>query len=79
MIAIRATRIRTGGMSASQNDNSVARSRSLLWMEMLWESTNTTALEEDRKEEILALFRALVRDSRSNQEVREYVPWEPLW
>ncbi len=66
-------------MSASQNDNSVARSRSLLWMEMLWESTNTTALEEDRKEEILALFRALVRDSRSKQEVREYVPWEPLW
>jgi hypothetical protein len=48
-------------------------------MEMLWESTNTTALEEDRKEEILALFRALVRDSRSKQEVREYVPWEPLW
>jgi hypothetical protein len=66
-------------MSAGQNDNSTARSRSLLWMEMLWESTNTTAVEEDRKEEILALFRALVRDSRSKQEVREYVPWEPLW
>jgi hypothetical protein len=66
-------------MSADQNDNSTARSRSLLWMEMLWESTNTTAVEEDRKEEILALFRALVRDSRSKQEVREYVPWEPLW
>jgi hypothetical protein len=66
-------------MSAGQNDNSVARSRSLLWMEMLWESTNTTALEEDRKEEVLALFRALVRDSMSMQEVREYVPWEPLW
>jgi hypothetical protein len=66
-------------MSAGQNDNSVARMRSLLWMEMLWESTNTTALEEDRKEEVLALFRALVRDSMSMQEVREYVPWEPLW
>jgi hypothetical protein len=66
-------------MSAGQNDNSVARSRSLLWMEMLWESTNSTALEEDRKEEVLALFRALVRDSTSMQEVREYVPWEPLW
>jgi hypothetical protein len=66
-------------MSAGQNDNSVARMRSLLWMEMLWESTNTTALEEDRKEEVLALFRTLVRDSMSMQEVREYVPWEPLW
>jgi hypothetical protein len=66
-------------MSEAQSDSSVARSRSLLWMEMLWESTNSTALEEDRKEEVLALFRALVRDSTSMQEVREYVPWEPLW
>ncbi len=66
-------------MSEAQSDSSVARMRSLLWMEMLWESTNTTALEEDRKEEVLALFRALVRDSTSKQEVREYVPWEPLW
>jgi hypothetical protein len=66
-------------MSEARSDSSVARIRSILWMEMLWESTNTTALEEDRKEEVLALFRALVRDSRSKQEVREYVPWEPLW
>ena len=66
-------------MSEARSDSSVARMRSLLWMEMLWESTNTTALEEDRKEEVLALFRALVRDSMSMQEVREYVPWEPLW
>ncbi len=66
-------------MSEAQSDSSVARMRSLLWMEMLWESTNSTALEEDRKEEVLALFRALVRDSTSKQEVREYVPWEPLW
>ncbi len=66
-------------MSEARSDSSVARMRSLLWMEMLWESTNTTAREEDRKEEVLALFRALVRDSTSKQEVREYVPWEPLW
>ena len=66
-------------MSEARSDSSVARIRSLLWMEMLWESTNTTALEERRKEEVLALFRALVRDSMSMQEVREYVPWEPLW
>jgi hypothetical protein len=63
----------------SPKRNSVARTRSLLWMEMLWEGTNTTVREEDRKEEVLAVFRTLVRDSRSKQEVREYVPWEPLW
>jgi hypothetical protein len=66
-------------MSEAQSDNSEARTRSLLWMEMLWEGTNTTALEEERKEEVLALFRGLVEDSSSKQEVREYVPLEPPW
>jgi hypothetical protein len=66
-------------MSEARGENSVARKRSLLWMEMLWEATNTTAQEEERKEEVLGLFRGLVRDSRSEREVREYVPWEPLW
>jgi hypothetical protein len=66
-------------MSASQSENSEARTRSLLWMEMLWEGANTTAREEDRKEEVLEVFRELARDSRSKQKVREYVPWEPLW
>ena len=48
-------------------------------MDTLWEGTNTTAQEESRKEEVLAVFRELARDSRSKQKVREYVPWEPLW
>jgi hypothetical protein len=48
-------------------------------MDMLWEGANTTAREEDRKEEVLEAFRELARDSRSKQKVREYVPWEPLW
>jgi hypothetical protein len=47
-------------------------------MEMLWEGANTTALEEDRKEEVLAVFRDLARDSKGG-EVREYVPREPRW
>jgi hypothetical protein len=47
-------------------------------MEMLWRGANTAALEEDRKEEVLAVFRELARDSRCG-EVREYVPWEPRW
>src|SRR3712207_45832 len=66
-------------MSEAQSENSAARKRSLLWMEMLWEATNTTAQEEERKEEVLGLFRELVTDSSSRQEIREYVPWEPLW
>jgi hypothetical protein len=47
-------------------------------MEILWEGANTAALEEDRKEEVLAVFRELARRSKGG-EVREYVPWEPRW
>jgi hypothetical protein len=49
------------------------------WIESLWEGTNTTAREEEKKDEALAVFRELVRESRSQGEVREYVPWQPLW
>jgi hypothetical protein len=66
-------------MNEAKSENSKAVMRSLLWMEKLWEGTNTTAQEERRKEEILALFRGRVKDSESKQEVREYVPWGPLW
>jgi hypothetical protein len=55
------------------------RDRNLRWMEALWEGASTSAREEDQKEEVLAVFRALVRESRSAREVREYVPWRPLW
>jgi hypothetical protein len=53
--------------------------RNLRWLESLWEGTSTTAREEDEKEEVLAVFRELVRESKSEREVREYVPWQPLW
>ena len=56
-----------------------ARERNLRWMEALWDGTSTSAKEEDHKEEVLAVFRALVRESRSEREIREYVPWQPLW
>jgi hypothetical protein len=65
-------------MSDAQGGNSEARTRSLRWMEMLWEGTNTTAGEENRKEEVLRVFRELASDSKC-EEVREYVPWEPWW
>ena len=55
------------------------RERNLRWMEALWEGTSTSAKEEDQKEVVLAVFRDLVRESRSEREVREYVPWQPLW
>ena len=47
-------------------------------MEELWEGANTAALEEGRKEEVLAGFRELARDSKGG-EVREYVSCEPRW
>jgi hypothetical protein len=65
-------------VSEIESQNSAARLRSLRWMEMLWEGANTTALEEDRKEEVLAVFRELARDSKDG-EIRQYVPWEPRW
>jgi hypothetical protein len=48
-------------------------------MESLWEGTSTTTREEKQKEEVLAVFRELARESRREGEVREYVPWAPLW
>jgi hypothetical protein len=48
-------------------------------MQMLWEGPATTAREENRKEEVLSVFRELARDSKREKEVREYVPWEPWW
>ncbi len=56
-----------------------ARTRTVRWIESLWEGTNTTAREEDRKEEVLGVFRELARESRSPGEIREYMPWQPLW
>ena len=56
-----------------------ARRRTVRWIESLWEGTNTSAREEDQKEEVLSVFRELARQSRSEGEVREYVPWRPLW
>jgi hypothetical protein len=56
-----------------------ARERNLRWMEALWEGPRTSSQEEDQTEEVLAVFRDLVRESRSERAVREYVPWRPLW
>ncbi len=66
-------------MNGAESKSSEARTRSLRWMEMLWEGANTAALEEARKEEVLAVFRKLARDAGREREVREYVPWEPRW
>ncbi len=56
-----------------------SRTRTVRWIESLWEGTSTTAREEDQKEEVLVVFRELVEETRSKGEVREYVPWQPLW
>ena len=74
-----ATKTRGHGVSKIESEGSEARTRSLRWMESLWEGTGTTVREENRKEEVLALFRELARESRREWEVREYTPWVPLW
>ena len=56
-----------------------ARTRTVRWIESLWEGTNTTAREEEKKEEVLGVFRDLARKSKNEGEVCEYVPWQPLW
>jgi hypothetical protein len=66
-------------MRDTEGEKARARERTLRWMEALWEGTSTSAKEEDQKEEVLAVFRELVRESRNEREVREYVPWQPLW
>ena len=66
-------------MRDTYREKARARERNLRWMEALWEGTSTSAKEEDQKEEVLAVFRDLVRESRTEREVREYVPWQPLW
>jgi hypothetical protein len=66
-------------VSEARRKRSEARARSLRWMESLWEGATTTAQEENRKEEVLWVFRDLVRDSKHEKDVREYVPWEPRW
>ena len=66
-------------MRETEGEKIKARERNLRWMEALWEASSTTAREEKHKEEVLTVFRELVRESRSERAVREYVPWQPLW
>jgi len=66
-------------MRETDVEKAKARERNLRWIESLWEGTSTSAKEEDQKEAVLAVFRDLVRESRSDREIREYVPWQPLW
>ncbi len=63
----------------TESGRTEARTRTLRWIESLWEGTSTTAREEDQKEEVLAVFRELARESKSQDRVHEYVPWQPLW
>lgn len=66
-------------MREAERRSTEARTRTVRWIESLWEAKSTTEREEDHKEAVLAVFRELARQSRSEGEVREYVPWQPLW
>ena len=72
-------RTRDCGVRETGDGTTGARTRTVRWIESMWEGTNTTAREEDRKEEVLSLFRELARESKSRDRVHEYVPWQPLW
>ena len=61
-------------MREAGSERTEARVRSLLWMESLWNDGTTTAWEEDRKEEVLAVFRELARQAEHGVQIREYVP-----
>jgi hypothetical protein len=67
------------GVREAEGETTGARTRTVRWIESLWEGTNTTAREEDHKEQVVSIFRDLARESRREGEVREYVPWRPLW
>ena len=71
--------MRGHGVTEAESRRTGARSRTVRWIESLWEGKNSTAREENRKDEVLAVFRELARKSRSEGEVHEYVPWQPLW
>jgi hypothetical protein len=66
-------------MRETDTEKARARERNLRWMEALWDGSSTSAMEEVQKDEVLAMFRDLARESRSERAVREYVPWQPLW
>ena len=66
-------------MRETESGTAEVRTRTVRWIQSLWEGASTTAREENRKDEVLAVFRELARESRSRGEVREYVPWQPLW
>ncbi len=66
-------------VNQAESGRTEARTRTVRWIESMWEGTSTTAREEDHKEQVLAVFRELARQSRNEGEVREYVPWQPLW
>ena len=66
-------------MREAENAMTGASNRRLRWMEALWEGTSTSAREENKKEEVLAVFRKLAEDSARGGRVREYAPWEPPW
>ena len=83
MVRIRSLSVQPGlgsrNVSKTESEGSEARMRHLRWMESLWEGAGTAAREEKRKEDVLAVFRELARESKRERKVREYVPWAPLW
>jgi hypothetical protein len=55
----------------AEDDKGKARQRSLRWMELGWEGATTAAREKARKEDVLEMLRALVKDFRRGVQPRQ--------
>ncbi len=49
------------------------------WMETMWELHKGIAREEERKEEVLEVFRNLSKLAKRRAEAPYFPPWEASW
>ena len=55
------------------------KERYLRWMETMWELHKGTTREEERKEEVLEVFKDLSELAKQRAEAPYFPPWEASW
>ncbi len=55
------------------------KERHLRWMETMWELHKDTTREEERKEEVLEVFKDLSELAKRRAEAPHFPPWEAPW
>ncbi len=53
------------------------KQKHMRWLEAMWEIHNRIGREEKRKEEVLEVFKGLVRLSRRRVDAPYSPPWKP--